>query len=63
MQADFMWRRSSYEHKQHVQVEIVDHEVLFNRHSCQYLLPRPLEEISADLEQVRRETMRLLAEV
>jgi len=45
------------------QVGIVGYEIPFNRHFYQYQPPRPLEEIDADLEQVSREIMALLAEV
>lgn len=45
------------------QVGIVGYEIPFNRHFYQYVPPRSLEEIDADLDQVSREMMGLLAEV
>lgn len=45
------------------QVGIVGYEIPFNRHFYQYQPPRSLEEIDADLDQVSREIMTLLAEV
>jgi len=45
------------------QVGIVGYEIPFNRHFYQYVPPRPLEEIDADLDKVSREIMGLLAEV
>lgn len=41
----------------------VGYEIPFNRHFYQYAPPRPLEAIDADLKQVSREIMELLAEV
>ncbi len=45
------------------QVGIVGYEIPFNRYFYKYVPPRPLEEIDADLDQVSREIMGLLAEV
>jgi type I restriction enzyme M protein len=45
------------------QVGIVGYEIPFNRHFYQYVPPRPLEEIDADLDKVSREIMELLTEV
>lgn len=45
------------------QVGIVGYEIPFNRHFYQYLPPRPLAEIDADLDAVAKEIMQLLAEV
>jgi type I restriction enzyme M protein len=41
----------------------VGYEIPFNRHFYTYTPPRPLEAINADLKQVSREIMELLAEV
>jgi type I restriction enzyme M protein len=41
----------------------VGYEINFNRHFYRYTLPRPLEEIDAELEQAEEEIMRLLREV
>lgn len=45
------------------QVGIVGYEIPFNRHFYQYQPPRSLEAIDADLDEVAREIMQLLAEV
>ncbi|SHH95918.1 type I restriction-modification system subunit M [Ferrimonas marina] len=45
------------------QVGIVGYEIPFNRHFYQYQPPRSLEAIDADLDEVSREIMTLLAEV
>ncbi|MBA8079143.1 HsdM family class I SAM-dependent methyltransferase, partial [Enterobacter asburiae] len=45
------------------QVGIVGYEIPFNRHFYQYQPPRDLAEIDADLDEVAREIMQLLAEV
>ena len=39
------------------------YEIPFNRYFYQYTPPRPLEEIDAELQQLGREIMDLLAEV
>ncbi len=44
-------------------VGIVGYEIPFNRHFYEYVPPRPLEEIDADLDKVSREILDLLAEV
>lgn len=44
-------------------VGMVGYEIPFNRHFYQYLAPRSLEEIDADLDKVSKEIMQLLAEV
>jgi type I restriction enzyme M protein len=41
----------------------VGYEIPFNRHFYKYTQPRPLDAIDADLKQVSREIMELLAEV
>ncbi len=41
----------------------VGYEINFNRHFYKYTLPRPLEEIDAELKQAEEEIMRLLREV
>jgi len=45
------------------QVGIVGYEIPFNRHFYQYVPPRPLEEIDADLDKVSREILDLLSEI
>ena len=45
------------------EVGIVGYEIPFNRHFYQYVPPRSLEEIDADLDKVSREIMELLREV
>lgn len=45
------------------QVGIVGYEIPFNRHFYQYVPPRSLEAIDADLDKVSAEIMALLAEV
>ena len=57
------WIDESKKDEQDGQVGIVGYEIPFNRHFYQYVPPRPLEEIDADLDQVSREIMGLLAEV
>ncbi len=57
------WLDASRKDAQDGQVGIVGYEIPFNRHFYQYVPPRPLEEIDADLDQVSREIMGLLAEV
>jgi len=44
-------------------VGIVGYEIPFNRHFYEYVPPRPLEEIDADLDKVSAEIMQLLQEV
>ncbi len=44
-------------------VGIVGYEIPFNRHFYEYIPPRPLEEIDADLDKVTSEIMELLREV
>lgn len=44
-------------------VGIVGYEIPFNRHFYEYVPPRPLEEIDADLDQVSAEIMQLLQAV
>ncbi|QTE85131.1 HsdM family class I SAM-dependent methyltransferase [Shewanella algae] len=44
-------------------VGIVGYEIPFNRHFYQYQPPRSLQEIDADLDEVAKEIMQLLAEV
>lgn len=45
------------------EVGVVGYEIPFNRHFYQYVPPRPLEEIDADLDKVSAEIMELLREV
>jgi len=45
------------------EVGVVGHEINFNRYFYKYVPPRPLEEIDAELKQVEKEIMNLLAEV
>ena len=45
------------------EVGVVGYEINFNRYFYKYESPRPLEEIDAELKQVEREIMDLLAEV
>lgn len=45
------------------EVGIVGYEIPFNRHFYQYIPPRSLEEIDADLDKVSAEIMELLQEV
>ena len=45
------------------EVGIVGYEINFNRHFYQYVPPRPLAEIDAELKQVERKIAALLAEV
>jgi len=57
------WGDESKKDEQDGQVGIVGYETPFSRHFYQYVPPRPLEEIDADLDQVSREILGLLAEV
>jgi len=57
------WIDGSKKDEQDGQVGIVGYEIPFNRHFYQYVPPRPLEEIDADLDKVSREIMVLLQEV
>ena len=57
------WIDESKKDEQDGQVGIVGYEIPFNRHFYQYVPPRPLEEIDADLDKVSREIMGLLQEV
>ena len=45
------------------QIGLVGYEINFNRYFYQYVPPRPLAEIDAELKQVEREIAALLAEV
>ena len=45
------------------EVGIVGYEIPFNRHFYEYVPPRPLEEIDAELDKVSAEIMELLREV
>ena len=45
------------------EIGIVGYEIPFNRHFYEYVPPRPLSEIDADLDAVSREIMQLLGEV
>ncbi len=45
------------------QIGVVGYEINFNRHFYQYVPPRPLEEIDAELKAVEQEIAGLLAEV
>jgi type I restriction enzyme M protein len=47
----------------YVWIGIVGYEINFNRYFYQYMPPRPLAEIDAELKQVEREIAGLLAEV
>ena len=44
-------------------VGIVGYEIPFNRHFYEYVPPRPLEEIDAELDAVTEEIMELLREI
>jgi type I restriction enzyme M protein len=45
------------------QVGIVGYEINFNRYFYRYKPPRPLEEIEADIRDIERDILRMLAEV
>jgi type I restriction enzyme M protein len=45
------------------QVGLVGYEINFNRYFYRYTPPRRLEEIGADLREIEREIVRLLAEI
>jgi type I restriction enzyme M protein len=45
------------------EVGIVGYEINFNRYFYRYTPPRPLEEIEADIRDIERDIVRLLAEV
>jgi type I restriction enzyme M protein len=45
------------------EVGIVGYEINFNRHFYRYTPPRPLEEIEADIRDIERDIVRMLAEV
>ena len=45
------------------EVGIVGYEINFNRYFYEYRLPRPLEEIEADIQQVEQEILAMLREV
>jgi len=45
------------------QVGIVGYEINFNRYFYRYTPPRPLEEIEADIRDIERDIVRMLAEV
>jgi len=57
------WIDESKTDEQAGQVGIVGYEIPFNRHFYQYVPPRPLEKIDADLDRVSAEIMELLREV
>ena len=44
-------------------VGIVGYEINFNRYFYQYVPPRPLEEIEADIREIEQDIVRMLAEV
>ncbi len=45
------------------EVGIVGYEINFNRYFYKYALPRPLEEIEADIRAIEKDIVRMLAEV
>ena len=45
------------------EIGIVGYEINFNRYFYQYTPPRPLEEIEADIREIERDIVRMLAEV
>jgi type I restriction enzyme M protein len=45
------------------EVGVIGYEINFNRYFYVYTPPRPLEEIEADIRQVEREIVRMLADV
>jgi type I restriction enzyme M protein len=45
------------------EVGIVGYEINFNRYFYRYKPPRPLEEIEADIRDIERDIVRMLAEV
>ena len=45
------------------EVGVVGYEINFNRYFYRYKPPRPLEEIEADIRDIEREIIRMLAEV
>ena len=45
------------------EVGIVGYEINFNRYFYQYVPPRPLEEIEADIREIEQDIVRMLAEV
>ena len=45
------------------QVGIVGYEINFNRYFYRYTPPRPLEEIEADIRDIEKDIVRMLAEV
>jgi type I restriction enzyme M protein len=45
------------------QVGIVGYEINFNRYFYRYKPPRPLEEIEADIRNIERDIVRMLAEI
>jgi type I restriction enzyme M protein len=45
------------------QVGVVGYEINFNRYFYNYVPPRPLEEIEAEIRQVEKDIMRMLAEM
>ena len=57
------WIDESKKDEQDGQGGIVGYEIPFNRHFYQYVPPRPLEEIDADLDIISREIIDLLREV
>ena len=57
------WIDRAKKDEQDGEVGVVGYEIPFNRHFYKYVPPRPLEEIDADLDKVRREIMELLVEV
>lgn len=57
------WIDSTKRDEKDEKIGIVGYEIPFNRHFYQYTPPRSLESIDADLDQVSKEIMTLLAEV
>jgi type I restriction enzyme M protein len=45
------------------EVGIVGYEIPFNRHFYEYIPPRPLEEIDAELEKLNAQIMEMLREI
>ena len=57
------WVDESYRDDKDGEVGRVGYEINFNRYFYQYVPPRPLGEIDADLKSLEREIAGLLAEV
>jgi len=57
------WIETSKRDPKDGQVGLVGYEINFNRYFYRYTPPRPLEEIEAEIREIERDIVRMLAEV